>query len=92
MLGLDGPPKFKSKKLPKDEFERVMGDSLDVSIRSVENFFPRFNADFSLDMTFSASRLMLMCIGSLTRVHSNLVDLMGSSFKLNPQRETACSD
>lgn len=38
LLGLGGPPKFKSKKLPKDEFERLMGDRLNVSIRSVDNF------------------------------------------------------
>ncbi|KAF8076719.1 hypothetical protein FPV67DRAFT_1406546 [Lyophyllum atratum] len=31
-LGLDGPPTFKTKKMPKDEFEDLMGD-LEVSIR-----------------------------------------------------------
>ncbi|PPQ68301.1 hypothetical protein CVT25_001389 [Psilocybe cyanescens] len=32
LLGLDGAPTFKTKKMPKDEFENLIGD-LDVAIR-----------------------------------------------------------
>jgi hypothetical protein len=78
LLGLDGPPKFKSKKMPKDEFASLIGD-LKVSVRYVGNFRCRYDADFCLDMIILISRLMLMFIGSRTRAHSNSVDLMGSN-------------
>ncbi|KAF8914309.1 hypothetical protein CPB84DRAFT_1758937 [Gymnopilus junonius] len=32
MIGLDGPPTFKMKKIPSSEFENLIGD-LDVAIR-----------------------------------------------------------
>jgi hypothetical protein len=50
MLNLDGPPKFKTKKMAADDFEDLIGD-LHVSIRYV--FFRRYLLLFSL-MTFAS--------------------------------------
>jgi len=38
VLELDGPPKFKMKKMKKDDFENLIGD-LRVPIRRVTVFF-----------------------------------------------------
>lgn len=35
MLGLDGAPTFKMKKMKKDEFQDAMGDDISASIRYV---------------------------------------------------------
>lgn len=74
-LGLDGPPTFKTKKIPKDKFQDLVGD-LCVSIRYVGvDLLPTTETELKLPTCIDMTRFLLPPIstytGSQQKEHSN---------------------